>query len=138
MEPDWKIDTAVCRATPPAPGFPGRVQGVSLVSISFAFSPLLRCGAACLCSAQLRVSALRIFTLSVVLASKFLLQEDSPSSAGLEEKGFVVLEKMRLVLKLLFPQQNTSFPPFETLELFSFLLPMCYGHLLQIYHLSGM
>lgn len=55
MEPDWKTDTAVCRATPPAPGFPGRVQGVSLVSISFAFSPLLRCGAACLCSVHLYV-----------------------------------------------------------------------------------
>lgn len=79
-----------------------------------------------------------MFTSSVLLASGFLLQEDCPSSAGLEEKGFVVLEKMHLVFKLLFPQQDTSFPPFETLEPFSFPLSMHYGHLLQINNLMEM
>lgn len=86
MEPDWKTDTAVCRATPPAPGFPGRVRGSHWWASALPSAPSS--------AAELPVSALRIFTSSVVLASTFLLQEDSPSSAGLEEKGFVVLEKM--------------------------------------------
>lgn len=110
MEPDWKIDTAVPCFRPF--GFPGRGPGGLTGEHQHCLQPLRRSCVSLLCASL----------SSVVLASAFLLQEDSPSSAGLEEKGFVVLERCILVFKLLFPQQNTSFPPFETLEL-SFLLP---------------